>query len=108
MNTRIESLLNFLREDPDDSFVLYSLAQEYTRVGNVDEGRRYYHRLRQNNPGYIALYYHLGKLEESAGNPEVALEVYRDGIQRSADAGDHHTLGELKGALQLLEFELDE
>ncbi len=105
---RIKTLLGFLNDDPNDTFVLYSLAQEYTSAGNASESRKYYHLLRDVDADYIGLYYHLGKLEESEGNHEVAEKVYVDGIELAGRIGDSHAHGELEGALAMLRMLLDE
>jgi len=105
---RIKTLLDFLDEDPRDPFVLYSLAQEYSSSGNLSESRKYYHLLRDVDADYIGLFYHLGKLEESEENYEVAKRVYLDGIEIAGRIGDTHAQGELEGALAMLRMVLDE
>ena len=105
---RINTLLIFLNDDPRDTFVLYSLAQEYTLAGSVPESRKYYLALKDIDPDYIGLYYHLGKLEESDGNYEIAKRVYTDGIAIAERIGDTHAQGELEGALAMLRMLLDE
>lgn len=105
---KINTLLDFLKEDPSDTFVLYSLAQEYTSAGNVSEGRKYYHLLRNVDADYIGLYYHLGKLEEAEGNYEMAKEIYQAGIETARRLGDGHALGELEGAFGMLKMLLEE
>ena len=60
----------------DDSFALFALAKEYEKHGDLDQALAYYRRLRQSNPGYVGLYYHLGKLYERLNLPAEALEAY--------------------------------
>ena len=105
---RIKTLLEILNDDPHDTFVLYSLAQEYSSAGNLSKSRKFYHRLRELDADYIGLYYHLGKLEEFEGNYEVAKNVYLDGIETAQRIGDTHAQGELEGALSMLRMLLDE
>jgi len=105
---RIKALLDFLNEDPRDTFVLYSLAQEYNSSGNLSESRKYYLLLREVDADYIGLYYHLGKLEETEENYEAANSVYLDGIEIAGRIGDKHAQGELEGALAMLRMLLDE
>jgi len=104
---RIKTLLDFLNDDPHDTFVLYSLAQEYTSAGDASESRKYYHLLRDVDADYIGLYYHLAKLEEAEGNHELAIQVYSDGIEKARQLGDNHSQGELEGALSMLRMLLD-
>ena len=105
---RIISLLEFLNDDPRDTFVLYSLAQEYNSLGNLSESRKYYHMLRDVDVDYVGLYYHLGRLEESEENYAVAKEVYLAGIEVANRIGDTHAKGEIEGALAMLRMLLEE
>ena len=105
---RIKTLLEYLNDDPRDTFVLYSLAQEFASTGNLSESRKYYHLLRDVDADYIGLYYHLGKLEETEENYEVANSVYLNGIEIAGRIRDKHAQGELEGALAMLRMLLDE
>jgi len=108
MINRLNSLLQFHSDDPTDSFVLYSLAQEYAKRGNVVESRKFYSILRETNNDYVGLYYHLGKLEESDKNHKEAIKVYDEGIAVAERLGDLHAKSELLGAKSLLEMQLDD
>ncbi len=106
MNTRIDQLLDFLNDDPDDAFLLFALAQEYGHAGEIQQAREYYTTLRTKHPDYIALYYHLGKLEEHSGNTVAARETYEEGIARAGL--NPHAMSELRVALsQLISDESD-
>lgn len=100
MPDRIANLLAFLEESPDDPFLLFALAQEYTGNGDLRHAKEHYVKLLHNHPNYVATYYHLGKLHESEGRAEEAAEVYRQGIVIAREQGDVHAMQELMGALQ--------
>jgi tetratricopeptide (TPR) repeat protein len=108
MIDRLKSLLEFYNEDSRDTFVLYSLAQEYASSGNIPESRKYYHILRDVDADYIGLYYHLGKLEESDDNLDEARQIYLDGIEVADRIGDTHAKSELEGVLAMLKLLLDD
>lgn len=106
--SRLEKLLELHREDASDSFVMYSIAQEYTKAGEIDKARAFYTQLRQVNPEYVGLYYHHAKLEESAGQFAVAEDLYKQGMLIAARISDTHTLAELQGALALLKMQMED
>lgn len=94
---RLAALLGFLRDDPEDAFTQFALAQEYQRRGDSDEALRYYEALVERQPAYVGTYYHLGKLYEALGREADALATYRSGIAHAA--GDPHARAELQSAL---------
>lgn len=98
MNARLELLQSLLRDTPDDSFTLFAVAKEYEKLGDRTQALTHYLRLRDINPGYVGLYYHLGKLYETLEQPQQALEAYRQGCDVARAAKDFHALGELNGA----------
>lgn len=96
---RLAALLNYLREDPDDSFVRYALAQEHLKRGDVDEALAYFEALADDHPDYVGTYYHLGKLYETLGRTDDAIRTYQTGVDRAGQASDLHARSELQGAL---------
>ncbi len=101
---RLTKLLEFLKNEPDDPFLLYALATEYLRLNQSDAALNYYERLITDHPGYVGTYYHLGKLYEALNRKEDALKTYETGIQTARKARDNHALAELQGVYnQLME-----
>lgn len=98
MSKRLQLLLNLLESQPTDSFALFATAKEYEGSGEWALALDFYQKLRTADPGYVGLYYHLGKLYERLGDPDAALETYRQGAEAARRAGDHHSLAELNGA----------
>ena len=97
-STRLEQLLNFYKSSPEDSFLLFALAKEYEKLGQLQQALVHYLKLHQSDPEYIGLYYHLGKLYEQLDEPQKAWSTYTEGLERSAKAGDQHARSELAGA----------
>jgi len=95
---RIEKLKEFLEKDPMDSFVLHALALEYVKLGDVMAARRIWEQLLARDPAAVGSYYHLGKLLESSGEEEQALEWYRKGMEAAKAAGEKRAYNELQGA----------
>ncbi|MDF2384340.1 tetratricopeptide repeat protein [Nostoc ellipsosporum NOK] len=101
---RIEKLLQMLKDQPSDSFLQHALALEYVKAGDDDSARSRFEALLAANPGYTGSYYHLGKLLERQGEDEAAIAIYRKGMEVAQAAGEKHAYGELRGALEELEF----
>lgn len=107
MTNRLQYLEQLHEASPQDAFVLFALAKEYE--GNRDDAQAlsFYLRLKEVDPAYVGLYYHLGKLYERADDLPNAIETYKQGIEASKLAGDRHAMSELQGALMNL-TDLDE
>ena len=96
-------MLQVAKSAPGDSFVLFAIAKEYEKGGDTTRALEYYEKLRDSDPGYVGLYYHLGKLFEQNRDHENAVLAYKQGIEMARKASDFHALGELNGALLNLE-----
>lgn len=109
-NTRLSKLLDFLTQDPNDSFILYALATEYNTMGNFDQALAYYNQLVNEHPAYVGTYYHLGKLLEKQCEKNAAILIYKKGMVAARAKRDMHALSELQGAYNAatgLDFEDD-
>lgn len=103
---RIEQLKSFLKEDEEDSFIRFALAQEYTKHGILKSALDEYLEIYRRNPHYVGLYYHLGKLYEELSEQEDAMKIYEEGIALTKEIADFHALSELMNAKTNLEMEL--
>lgn len=97
-NNRLAKLLEFLAQEPNDSFILYALATEYNAMGDAENAFLYYQKLINEHPDYVGTYYHLGKLFEKHERKELAIEVYEKGMAAARKKRDMHALSELQGA----------
>lgn len=105
---RIESLLAFHRDDPDDAFTLFALALEYAREDNNEKALEYFLTLTEKHPQYVGAYYHLGKLYETMGREDEARSVYEKGIRVSGEERDMHARSELQSALMEMDtYDID-
>jgi len=105
MPTRMEQLLAFLEESPNDAFLQYAVAQEYISAGDDDAALAIFEKLRREQPDYVATYYHLGKLLERKGQREAALEAYAAGIAVATRTKEQHALSELQSARLEVEYD---
>ena len=104
MNQRIDKLLAFLKDSPNDSFLHHALALEYVKDGKETEARKYFEQNMERDPAYVATYYHLGKLLERTGMQDDAIKVYEKGMEHARAAKDMHSYSELQGAYEDLVY----
>jgi len=100
--TRLQNLLEFNNEQPNDSFTIYAIALEYMNIGEYAESEKFFAELIVNHKDYLAAYYHFGKLYEKMGNTTKAGETYLLGIRLAEARKDKHALSELKEAYNSL------
>lgn len=100
--SRVDALLGFIAQKPDDPFPRYALALEYKNGGRLDEAWATFDGLMKALPDYTATYLHAGNTLVALGRREEAADVYRRGIEVCTRRGDTHARGELAGALEAL------
>jgi tetratricopeptide (TPR) repeat protein len=98
---RLEKLLDFLKNEPDDPFLKYALATEYLRLNQVDKALEYYENLVNKHPEYGGTYYHLGKLYEALNRKQDALNTYETGMKITREQRDNHAFSELQAVYRL-------
>ena len=96
---RLNKLLQFHDEDPEDAFTRFAIAEEYRKRGETEEALRFFEQLVEDDPAYVGTYYHLGKLYEGVGRKEEAVTTYQQGIRVAEEQRDHHARAELQDAL---------
>lgn len=103
MNSRLEKLQEFLKETPNDPFLIYGIALEYNNL-DKNQAKIYFNKLLTEFSEYLPTYYHAGKLEEEFHNFEEAISIYKKGIELAQQQGDRHAKSELETAL----FEIED
>jgi tetratricopeptide (TPR) repeat protein len=94
---RLEKLLEFIKNEPNDEFLKYALATEYLRLNDVEKALLYYEDLVTNHPQYSGTYYHLGKLYETLNRKDDAIKTYEKGMEITKAKRDNHAFNELQG-----------
>ena len=100
---KLESLLDMLKDAPNEPFILFALAQECVKKGLDSEALKYYERIITFSPEYTGVYYHMGKLLEQFGRMEDAILTYEKGMQMTSSKGELHAYGELQSALAMVQ-----
>ena len=103
-HTRLEQLLQFYKEDPNDPFNIYALANEY-KTQDHQKALFYFEELLKNHPNYIATYYHLAHLYIDLEEDELAQKVFEQGIEIATKNKEDFALRELRSAYD--EFMMD-
>lgn len=95
---KIQALLSFLEQDPDDHFTRFALALEHVKLGDDEQAKRWFLDILSRDEHYIGVYYHLGILHSRGGDTEKALDTFTRGIALARSLGDHHAASELEAA----------
>ena len=87
--------------DPGNPFGWYSLAIEQKKT-DAAAALEIFARVHSEHADYLPNYYHYGQTLADDGEVDQAKAVLEQGIAVATKAGDAHTLGELRDALDLL------
>jgi Tfp pilus assembly protein PilF len=104
MTERLTRLIAMHGELPKDCFLNHALALEFIKLGDDTQARAYFMNNIAHDANYIATYYHLGKLQERAGETDAAIKTYEDGMARAKAQHDMHTYNELQAAYEDLVY----
>jgi tetratricopeptide (TPR) repeat protein len=105
---RLEKLLEFFKNEPDDPFLKYALATEYSRLEQTDKALAFYEELVEKHPNYSGTYYHLGKLYEALNRKQDAIDTYETGMKITREQRDNHAFSELQAVYRLATGEDDD
>ncbi len=103
-HSRLNQLLEFYKEDPNDPFNIYALATEYKSI-DPEKALTYFESLIENHPDYVATYYHLAHLYLELEKDEEAKITFENGIEKATINNENLMLRELKSAYD--EFMMD-
>lgn len=102
-NVRLQRLMEMLKNSPEDSFLLFAAAQEYTKLQDYDSARDFYAELLTKHPDYTGAYLHSGKLYELQENIQAAIAEYEKGVDVCQRLNATHDLNELNTALNIID-----
>lgn len=103
---RIQQLLEFLEEEPENPFNLYALALEYQKH-DPEKVAYYFDALLQKHKTYLPTYYHAADFFAQRNEITKAKAVYEDGIRLAKEQNDSHALRELQNAYLNFQFEYE-
>jgi Tfp pilus assembly protein PilF len=102
--SRIKQLEEFLKEQPNDSFLKHALALEYIKLNELASAEKLFKEILHYDENYYGSYYHLAKLYERTNQTALAISTYEKGIAICKNLKENHALGELKSAYEELVF----
>jgi tetratricopeptide (TPR) repeat protein len=108
MNNRITEIIQMLKEDPEDPFLMYALALEYHKIKNDLKTEETFDRLLNDFPGYLPTYYQAAHFYWGIGQTEKARSTFLKGISLAENADDLKTKEELRNSYQNFLIDLDE
>jgi Tfp pilus assembly protein PilF len=97
---RIERILEFLTNQPNDNFLRHALALEYIKIGDDLKAKDLFVQILTEAPDYIGSYYHLGKVLEKLGEQAQAIKWYEQGMAAAKLAKDDHAYRELQAVYE--------
>ncbi|GAB3998475.1 hypothetical protein GCM10028807_46270 [Spirosoma daeguense] len=106
-NERIQLLLRFIEEEPNEPFNVYALAMEFL-TNQPEQARLYFEQLLTEHPNYLPTYYHAAALFAELEDRDKAAAIYEKGIDLAQKQNNQKTLLELKRARQAFEDDDDD
>ena len=97
MSQRLNQLLSFYENNPNEPFILFALAKEYESLENPDAAKEFYQLLVDNHPTYTGTYFHFVRLLHSVEETSLMMDIYQKGLAITKSEGDRHAFGELMG-----------
>jgi len=106
-NERIQQLLQFVQEQPNEPFNLYALAMEYLQE-NPSQSVHYLEMLLEQFPQYLPTYYQAASLYQEQTDRPKAEMLYQQGLELARDQKNDKIFGELQRAYRAFQDEDDE
>lgn len=103
-NNRLELLLQFLKEEPNDPFNIYAVATEYKNAF-PEKALKYYEELLEKHPEYLPTYYHVAEVYIELNLTEKIEATYKKGIALAQQLNEPLPLRELQNAYNEFLFE---
>jgi hypothetical protein len=100
--SRRQKIEAMLAEDPDDTFLRYSLAMELDKEGDHDASVAKFMELTRDKPPYVPAFFMAGQQLARLSRIEEARAVVRDGITAARNQGDDHAEREMSEFLAAL------
>ena len=106
MPDRINQLLQFLEEDPDDAFTLYALALEYQK-SDVILAKATFESLIAQHPDYLPTYYVAAHFMMESNNLEQVENLFLKGMDLAKAQNNNKALMELQSAYGMWQMDLE-
>lgn len=105
---KISRLAKNIQQDPSDTFSKFALALELLKDDRVEKAQLLFEAILKQDPDYLGVYYHLGKLYQHREMYSLAKEMFSKGIEVAEKKNESRTKSELSEALIQLQFEIED
>jgi len=99
MTPRQAQLRKLLERTPNDPFLVYALALEHKKAGELDEALATLSRVTELDADYAYAHFQRGQIYEGRDDLPAARSAYAAGVEAARRAGDAKGEGEIGGAL---------
>ena len=99
MTPRQEQLRKLLERTPDDAFLVYAMALEQRKAGELDAALATLGRVTVLDPKYAYAHFQRGQIYEGRDDAASARAAYAAGVEAAKLAGDRKGEGEIGAAL---------
>ncbi len=91
-----------LARAPGDAFLLYAIALEHRKSGDLAQAEHFLRLTLEKDPAYVAAYLQLGQVRVQAGDVPAARAALTEGIAAASARGEHHAASEMRQLLDML------
>ena len=101
-DSRREKIEAMLADQPDDTFLRYSLAMEFDKEGDHAQSLQRLRELTADEPPYVPAFFMAGQQLARLDRNDEAREILRAGIEAARAQNDTHAAGEMSEFLASL------
>ena len=101
--SRIDMIIEMLKNEPNDLFLNYTLGLEYVAELSVLDAESQFKKTLEIDINYIPAYYQLGKLFESQLKNQEALHYFKLGLEQAKEQKNNKAINEFGEAVFMLE-----
>ncbi len=100
--SRLEKVQAMLKENPDDIFLNYAIAMEFSKEDQIVLAQAAFKKVRKLDPNYVPAYFQEGQMLAQDDQIPEAQAILKEGIDVAKRTGDNHALGEMTEFLDTL------
>ena len=104
----IKRLAANIQKNSEDLFSKFALALELLKRNQVNRAKLLFESVYKQDPEYLGVYYHLGKLYQSIDLLDDALFMFKKGVDVATKKNDLRTKSELLEAINQLHYDRKE
>ncbi|MCU0960535.1 MAG: tetratricopeptide repeat protein [Pirellulaceae bacterium] len=93
--SRREQIEAMLQDEPQDTFLRYSLAMELQKEGEHEASLARFRELMRDRPPHVPAYFMAARLLLQLQRADEARATLREGIEYARAQGDHHAASEM-------------